>query len=347
MQGRKRIALTMKRVATVCVAGVLLCLCVSSCASREPGGKAGAWAVEKTTDRGPVRVVLRIDKDEITIAQQIHLELFASAEEGYTVEFPKFGDKLEQFGIIDFTDAPPALSADERVERTRTYVLEPFLSGEYVIPSMTVGFKKEGEEQPVEVQTEEAKITVTSLLPEEVAELAIADIAGPAPLPRKTQWGMPALILGLIVVLAAAAAFEVYRRGRKRTQEAEQEPPHEAAYRALEALLADDLIEKGLIKEFYVRISDILRRFLEARYDLHAPEQTTEEFLRNPATEAVLPRDARHTLRAFLQHCDLVKFAEHQPDAQDIQNAFDTCKDFILNTPPDSEDTAQTAGGSV
>ena len=96
--------------------------------------------------------------------------------------------------------------------------------------------------------------------------------------------------------------------------------------------MAEDLPRKGEIKPFYQRISDILRHYIENRFGLHAPEQTTEEFLGLMQASPALPPVYQGLLKEFLQHCDLVKFAEHVPSTEDIQNTFDACKNFIFET---------------
>jgi hypothetical protein len=112
-------------------------------------------------------------------------------------------------------------------------------------------------------------------------------------------------------------------------------PAHELAYERLRALVKEDLIGAGRIKEFYERISDILRHYIEHRFSLRAPERTTEEFLAELANAEVLPATEKQRLGEFLQHCDLVKFAKHNPTTQQIQETFDLVKDFIEKTKSD------------
>ena len=59
---------------------------------------------------------------------------------------------------------------------------------------------------------------------------------------------------------------------------------------------------------------------------------STEEFLADLRDTDILIQSHKDLLREFLQHCDLVKFAEHVPDTAEIQQAFDACKRFILET---------------
>ncbi|MHC4520670.1 MAG: hypothetical protein ACYTAS_18930, partial [Planctomycetota bacterium] len=107
---------------------------------------------------------------------------------------------------------------------------------------------------------------------------------------------------------------------------------HEIAYARLRILVAEDLVEAGRIKEFYERISGILRHYIEDRFDLHAPERTTEEFLSELQRTDVLAVSDKEVLAEFLTHCDLVKFARHAPTTEQIQRTFDLVKDFIERT---------------
>ena len=112
-------------------------------------------------------------------------------------------------------------------------------------------------------------------------------------------------------------------------------PAHEIAYARLRALVAENLVEVGRIKEFYERISGILRYYIEDRFDLHAPERTTEEFLSELQHTSVLEISDKDVLGEFLVHCDLVKFARHAPTTEQIQRSFDLVKDFIERTRSD------------
>ena len=109
-------------------------------------------------------------------------------------------------------------------------------------------------------------------------------------------------------------------------------------------MIARNLIESGEIKLFYQEISNILRRYIEKRFGINAPEQTTEEFLDGLKTPATFPVEYQDLLKRFLIHCDLVKFAAHQPVAEDIQNTVDSCRKFIDETALKAADARETGG---
>lgn len=322
----------MRRVLPVLALG-FLCLLAAGCGEEaEEGADAPAWPLSKERKRGPVTVVVRCDRERLTIAEQLRFELVVIHDEVYGVEFPTFGEKLEQFGIVDYAAPPARLVGEGRVEELRRYVLEPFLSGEYTIPPLTIRFARDGEEEGHVVETEALTVKVTSLLPEAVAELAIEDILPPQALPRQAPaWLLP-VALGALLVLGGAAGMAVWLARRAGRPGAVIRTAHEIAYDQLEALLAEQLVEAGAIKAFYLRLSNILRHYIENRFALRAPEQTTEEFLHALRESGDLDVEHKQVLREFLQHCDLVKFAEHQPEPAEIQATFDTCKRFIFET---------------
>ena len=89
----------------------------------------------------------------------------------------------------------------------------------------------------------------------------------------------------------------------------------------LQALLAENLPARGLIKEFYLRLTGIVRQYVEDTTGIWAPEQTTEEFLRH-AGSAVFPPDRSLRLAEFLEAADLIKYAGQQPHEGQIDEAI-------------------------
>jgi hypothetical protein len=265
----------------------------------------------------------------------LNLTISVTADEEYEVELPGFGDKLEQFGIVDYHTSQPRLTDEKRSEISRSYVLEPFLSGDYTIPPMKVSFWKKDEKDTSthDIETEEITIHVASILPENLEKRTLHDIRPPVVLPTSYRvWIWAGSLAGAVLCIGLAAFFLIKRR--RKTDEAVQHtiPAHELAFDELEALVAENLVEKGEVKRFYQRISDILRRYIENRFGINAPEQTTEEFLASIRTRHDFPKAYNPLMKNFLTHCDLVKFAEHQPTTQNIQQTFDSCKEFILGT---------------
>jgi len=109
-------------------------------------------------------------------------------------------------------------------------------------------------------------------------------------------------------------------------------PAHEIAAEALRALRARRLPELGEFKEFYSALSGIVRRYLEDRFVVRAPEMTTEEFLEATARSAVLQPGQRQLLGDFLAESDLVKFARHVPTLADSDRVLGAAERFVDET---------------
>jgi hypothetical protein len=291
--------------------------------------------IDKEWKSGPLAFSVKTDRSEMTIADSLALSIVASVDKKYQVKLPELGDKLDEFSVKDFTKNAPALSDKNTMTYTQSYVLEPYLSGEYTIPAFTVQFWAEGENEadPHILESEPIKIKVDSLLPESLAELKMADAIGPlTPPPPDLGW-LAVLVVGIVsggCGIAALAYWYFVKRGAK--TRIPTIPAHELAYRQLRKLVSENLIDKGETKLFYFRISDILRHYIENRFRLRAPEETTEEFLETMGSSDALGREQKRILGIFLGHCDLVKFARHAPSNGEIQKTFDSVKAFIHET---------------
>lgn len=161
------------------------------------------------------------------------------------------------------------------------------------------------------------------------------DLHGLASWPdRFPRWLVALLISAVIVGLGAWLLHLYLRRARRIAANAPPIPPHDAALAALQALLARGLIEQNQFEPFYVEVSAIARRYLEARFQLHAPEQTTEEFLRDVASVGKLTPAHQQLVTDFLEQSDLVKFARYQPDQNSMRAAYSAAEKLVKETIP-------------
>ena len=110
------------------------------------------------------------------------------------------------------------------------------------------------------------------------------------------------------------------RRRKRRPIEPRRQTPEEIAQAALAILLAENLPGRGLIKEFYLRLTGIVRQYVEDTTGIRAPEQTTEEFLRDMRSHAAFPPERSVRLAEFLEAADLVKYAGQQPEQGQIEH---------------------------
>ncbi len=329
------------------ITGALLLVCVGCEKSFDAETEKTEFEIDKDYQRGPLTVHVRVDKTKATIAETILLELEAAIESGYEVKMPTVEKVLENFGIVDWDNLGDKLDEKNNVVSRYRYRLEPFLSGTFPIPAFTFEFYdvNSPEDNKYELATEPVDIEVASLLGEQRAELKIADIEGVVEMPAEASYRWVWVLCVLAVV--GGAGFWLYLR-RRRVEELVRifRPAHEIAYERLRDLVKQDLVKAGKIKEFYERISDILRHYIEHRFNLRAPERTTEEFLAELPYSNVLCQSDQQRLGEFLRHCDLVKFAKYSPTAEQIQRTFDLVRDFIETTKSD-EKKIEVTGASA
>ncbi len=318
---------------------ILVMLLVSwlSCGNGEEQEKAEeSYQINRQYRRGPAVFRVAVSREEITIADRVDLLLEARVEEGYQVRLPRFGDKLEQFGIVDYTTPSPVIGEEGEIITRRLYELEPFLSGEYRIPPMKAEFWMEGDTLIHQVESDTIKVMVNSLLPGDVAERELKDIAPPAAIPA--GYSNVFIIAAIAVVIAGTAVLTVWwRRRRRKRVKAPAPRAHQIAFARLEQLLARELVEQKKYREFTAELADILRYYIEDRFGIRAPEQTTEEFLSQATSRLEVDPGQQEILRQFLIHSDLVKFAALEPSPQEVKRSFETCRDFIETTKTEEE----------
>src|SRR5262245_57614100 len=155
----------------------------------------------------------------------------------------------------------------------------------------------------------------------------IRGIKPPVDIPDPWAWVWWTLAALAVIALALGVWFFV-RRKRHAQQFAIIIPPH---VRAKEKL-AEALRFLSDPKVFCTMVSDTARVYLEERFKLRAPERTTEEFLIELRTSPDLTRDQKQSLGAFLESCDLVKFARFEPTEQALRELHDSALRLVDET---------------
>lgn len=135
-----------------------------------------------------------------------------------------------------------------------------------------------------------------------------------------------AALLGALLWLG----WWLWRRRKPRTARAHMIPPDERARTRLNAALA--LLDHP--ERFCTAVSEITRAYLEERFGLKAPDQTTEEFLADLPKNAELDERHKESLAGFLTGCDLVKFAKFEPARSDLEALHAAALNLVEETAP-------------
>jgi len=323
----------MHRVLVILAMVSLACTaCRKDAASRAaPAAPAENFAIHKPYGSGPVKFTVDLSQFSITTAEALKCRLTLSVASGYEADFPDLAFPEDMPGsILTSFEEHTSTQGDRRIF-TRDYEIEPEYEGTLTLPRLEVYSHKSGEVKEDVLETEPLEVKVKS------HRETAGDIDFKPMRPLATVEQIEALrrrvwpwIVGGVAAALAVAGLVVYLIRRPRYVPLPP-PAHETALKRLRQLAERGLIAAGAAEAFFIEVTAIVREYIEQAFGVHAPEQTTEEFLARMVTS---PSVARHraALEPFLIAADEVKFARLLPDAGVMQRAFATAEDFVLES---------------
>ncbi len=278
-------------------------------------------------------VYATLDPPTIAFHQQARFTVVVEAPKD--VE-PKLPDMLDKFGGLAVADihreTTPLKHGARRI--AETYTLDPVSANEYRIAPAEVTW---GEGNSTVVPS--LALVVRAPTEEEVkqieADAEAADTAEPVGIKSNwlRGWRVWALAGGVMALVASVAGYMYYRRTRKAV--ATPPPaPWEVAYRRLRELDQRQWPKAEKYEPYYVDLSSILRYYIEDRFSVHAPEQTTQEFLAASSVAGLFNEGQQQLLSGFLRHCDRVKFAQYVPTLAEMDHCFSVVLQFVDETIP-------------
>jgi hypothetical protein len=263
----------------------------------------------------PVEVSAQTDRTTATVSESVTFTLTAQYDKNLTVKLPEVGTQIAGLRITDLGEDGPK-EVDSRLVHKKWYKLQADIAGSYIIPSQTVSYDSDNGTK--ELKTPQIFIEVKSTLKQ--GPDALKDIIDIKPLEevpfnwRPYIWAASA---AAVVICLGIGAFMFYRKHKKKAEELKK-PAHIIALEEIEKLKSEHLIEKGVVREHYFRLSDIFRHYIENRFSIPAVEQTTQELLPEIMGLDAMPTAAKSGVRNFLCHSDMVKFAKYQPAADEV-----------------------------
>ncbi|NOY06820.1 MAG: protein BatD [Chlorobi bacterium] len=274
-------------------------------------------------------VSAKLDSSHILIGDWFTLTLTAkgSASE---ITFPSPVDTLGPFEVVETGD-----TKKEGGVLTRTYVLTAFDTGRIHLRGIPVQYRVPGDtgvavaySNPVSIQVSGVEIDTTK---------SFRDIKEVLHVPL-TIWDY--LLYTGILLLLALLAWLVYRWYRRRNQEGEEEhvaepvrPPDLVALEKLRELRERHLWEHGHVKEYQSALSEILREYIENRFDIPALESTTGELL-DYLQRLGVARFLQDEARQMLYVSDMTKFAKYKPAPDEHRKGLSVCLHFVEETRP-------------
>jgi len=302
----------------------LLVLSLVSCQNKK--------AVDTNEPVPPIRVTVGVDRPTITVGDLIYYTIHVDSDTNILFNMPQFAENLGGFVIRDWKRPDARITEDGRREQEHIYILETYLTGLYELPPAHIRFSDAAGTNML--SSTPVCVEVITVAEEGDLFSGIRDIKPPVEIvveePNRLKYWIIAISGAVIAIITIVTALALMRK--RETAAPPPVPAHELAYDALRQLHALQLVEQGLIKEYYFALSTILRHYIENRFGLRAPEQTTEEFLHATRESSAFSSEQRTILEDFLKECDLVKFANFSVSQTDAQRAHDVVVAFIEET---------------
>lgn len=275
------------------------------------------------------------DSTKFLIGSRVGITIELETEKGAIVEWPVFGDTITR--SIEIVAKNPVdttgVKGGNKLLLKQTLTITSFDTGFVVIPP--IAFKvTSGGQGPVELKSEAVLFEVQGLKVDMAKD--IKDIKPVLTAPYTLRDFLPWLLLLAALGLLGSLAWFFIRNRRKNKPlislpSKPQKPPHIIALEMLEELRKEQVWQKGQVKEYYTRLTDILREYFEKRFGVNAAEMTSEEIL-YAMKDHLSEYSSMSDLRKVLTLADLAKFAKGQPIGAENELSLTYARTIIMNS---------------
>lgn len=293
-----------------------------------------------------VSVTAKLDSVNLMMGSMTTLGLEVVQDKGKPGGFPIFKNANPQLGYVgvcgDSIELRTSIKADTvelgsgRIQINYRVPLQAFDSGTFRLPQFVyVSESDSARSNALTLNVVPIKVTAD----DPIAGFApVADPEGKKFFDFVPDWMIDFWWVILIVLLAIAVFIWAMRRYKKEGTVLKKKPepsPYEVAMKNLKELKSRKLWEQGQEKEYFTRLTDILRIYLDRRFGINAMEMTTREIMDRLYDSDV--KDKRDYVRQILSVADFVKFAKVRPLPADNIAAYDNAVKFVEETKPEPE----------
>lgn len=288
------------------------------------------------------RISGRFEPDSIGIGDRFTYSIEVEKDLVQTVIFPNFAASAgEQFELIEDVPVDTLERDGRRLKLRKSFRLAAFQEGvQRILPQVMYADKNiidtlYGEDTlSLLVTTFEIDSTSHSIFdikPQKTLPFRFGEISG------YLMWSLVALV---VLAIGLYVAYRIMRHYGKSLSDifhpAPPMPPHEEAFRALERLYVLRLCQHDKHKLYYSTLTDILRRYIAARFEVGAMEMTSDEIIA-AMREVELQKKAAMDMADVLRAADLVKFAKAIPESDENEASYQAVWDFVELTKPVEE----------
>ncbi|MCM1020728.1 MAG: cell wall anchor protein [Muribaculum sp.] len=297
---------------------------------------------------GPVKVTTSLDSAYIIMGKQTAMSVEIVQDKGTHGRFLNVGDTLSaQIEVARITRPDTSSISSDREEIKQQIILQSFDSGVYTINPLIYA---------TDYDTVVSNALALKVIPVPVDSMATVHDYADTVEPNTKLWDyIPdvvadywwAILLFALLVLVGAAVWVWYKK-RSLVQALMPQkkviPPYELAMQQLSQLKEEKLCENSREKEYYTRLTEILRNYLDRRFGINAMEMTSTQILHH-LKENEVTKPSAALMKQILEMADFVKFAKVRPMPDDNVRAFNQAFEFVEETKPlpEPEEAEKTA----
>ena len=276
-----------------------------------------------------------IDSTTLFIGDQTDLHLRATCEVGEQVQLPVLDKELiPGIEIVDKTVVDTATLSDGRVQYNQYLTLTSFEDSLfYIAPLPFVS----GDDT---VWSESLMLNVVQPFEMDSADMAITDIKGIYKAPI-WWWGILRWVLLALAIAGVGVGgyyLITYLQSRMRKGEEEKaaaeplRPAEEVALEKLDAIREQKIWQTGQVKEYHTQLTDVVREYIDRRFEVSSVEQTSDETLRAMRPLLSNQKELYEQLRKMLTLADLVKFAKWTTTPDENEQSLRSAYAFVKET---------------
>ena len=279
-------------------------------------------------------VDVKIDPIEMMIGEQAQVTMTVQASEGAKVEIPTFQPRQQIVAGVE------VINVEHPTDHSLLLTLTSFDGNLYYLPPFKV---------KVNGKTLESKSLALKVVEVEVDTTKLDKFFGPKDVQdnpfRWSDWSL-SFWLSILMLVLLALAYYLYLRLRDnkpiiaRIKIVKRLLPHQKAMKEIEQIKADKMVSSENQKEYYTKLTDTLRKYIEERYGFSAMEMTSTEII-----ERLMASDDQQSLselRQLFMTADLVKFAKYSTMINENDANLVNAIDFINQTKLENQPTEET-----
>ncbi len=301
--------------------------CLSGCGdtSRETDPPASpAW--QQSLEGEGLRIRVESDRIAMNVTDRLSITFHVDAGVGPMRELRIEPVDADAWVVHDVDQVAQPRSSAAAI--CASIILEPYIPGKLQSPSFRLTPIFADGVTGRSISTEPFDVAVSSVLSE--GDTDPAEAKGVVDPPPHPLWRRPLVL----TILAGAAGIIVlgcamWMIARRRATQDPELPSHLGALARLDELRDSGLLHPDSMDRFYLRLSEILRWYIERRFGINAPDSTTEEFLQSARYSNAFVGNDLDLLERFLTHCDQVKFARARVGVDQGERSLETVRRFI------------------